>query len=159
MQDADAFGEGSGRREQFLQFASGYLRLGRRAAQHGVDQRGGGMFACLLGEFHRFAHRCMRRDAPEIAQLVEAQAQSDQNFEIEPSGRAVEVALEQEIQKPLPAQDSQGEFGRQRGIGPADARSQPREFSTSGRVGASVATRHRTSNAIWRAGEMGIGKL
>ena len=51
--------------------------------QHGIDEARGGALARALDEFHAGGHGGVRRDALQVAKLVDAHAQRDAHFGVE----------------------------------------------------------------------------
>ena len=61
----------------------GRQRIFGEFAEDGVDERGGGSFAGAFHQFDAFVKGGAMRDAVEIAELIESEAQGDQDFRIE----------------------------------------------------------------------------
>jgi hypothetical protein len=117
VRDAEAFGGREVRRQEFF---NGRFRFRGGAAQNGVDEGGGGGFAGALDQFDGFVDGSARGNLFKKAQLVEAQAQSERDGEIEAFDGFLELALEKKIEEAAPAQDAQGELGGERGVGGLD---------------------------------------
>ena len=82
-------------------------------SQNCVDQACGGSFVNALYQFHAFPDGGMRRNAIEIAKLINAHAKSDLDVGI---GRARDAASDQIIQLGLIAQASEDDLGGEAGI-------------------------------------------
>ena len=82
-------------------------------AQNRVHQSGGGRFVRALHQFDAFADGGMRRDAIEIAQLVDAHAQSDADFGLR---RARDTASDQIVELGLVAEASEDDFRGEAGV-------------------------------------------
>ena len=52
-------------------------------AEDRVDEGGGGGFAGALYQFHAFVEGGSARDTVEIEELIETEAQGDQDFQVE----------------------------------------------------------------------------
>ena len=82
-------------------------------SQNGVDQSGGGRFVSALHQLDAFTDGGMRRDAIEIAKLINAHPQSDANFRV---GRTRNAASDQIIELGLIAEASEDDLGSEAGI-------------------------------------------
>ena len=82
-------------------------------SQNGVDQSGSRRFVSALHQFDAFTDGGMRRDAIEIAELINAHAKSDADFRI---GRARNAASDQIIELGLIAEASEDDLGGEPGI-------------------------------------------
>jgi len=84
-----------------------------RFPQNGVDQCRGGRFVRALHQLDAFADGGMRRDAIEIAQLIDAHAESDADLGL---GRAGNTASDQIIELRLVAEASENDFRGEAGV-------------------------------------------
>ena len=82
-------------------------------SQDRVDQSRGGRFVNALHQLHAFTDGGMRRNAIEIAELINAHAKSDLDFRI---GRARDAASDQIIELGLIAEASKDDLGGEAGI-------------------------------------------
>lgn len=86
------------------------------AAEDGVDERRGGGFAGALDEVDGVVDGSAGRDALEEVELVEAEAEGERDGEVELRDGLFEMRLEQGIEEAALAEDSEGEFGGERGV-------------------------------------------
>lgn len=113
VKNAQAFGRWkTGRKEsgdRRGEFSSG-------AAKDCVDERGRGRLACHFHHLDGFVNSSARRNSFEEAKLIKPQSQGEDNLKIETVERLFEMALDEEVEKATPAENAEGQFGRQRGI-------------------------------------------
>ena len=72
-------------------------------AQDGVDEAGGGAFACAFDEFDGGGDGGVGGDAVEVAELEDAEAEGDADFGVELDGAAGEV-VDEEVELELVAE-------------------------------------------------------
>ena len=84
---------------------------GGEFAQDCVDEGSGGAFAGALYQFDTFVESGALRDAIEPEELIEGQAQGDENFEVEFRKRLGRGGRDFGVEARTPAEDSHDEFG------------------------------------------------
>ena len=85
-------------------------------AQHGIHEWRGGALVRAFDQFHAFGHGGVGGNAVQIAQLENAHAQGDANFEIELRLRTPREMGDQEIELALITQASEDQSFGERGI-------------------------------------------
>lgn len=94
--------------------------FGGGLAKHSVDERGGGGFARLLYEFHRFVDGGTSGNLVEEAKLIGPEAKRQRHGKIDTVERFFHMALEKKIEQAAPAKDAHREFGGERRVGRVD---------------------------------------
>src|SRR5580692_9936859 len=121
MQDAKAIGNRHACRNHLIErFPRGTDRLfavaSRRAPQDRIYQGSRRGFARSLHQLHRFIYRRACWNAFEKAKLVETHAERKRHRQIELCDRFLELAIEQEIEKPAPAKHAESDLGSECGV-------------------------------------------
>ena len=96
---------------EVVQFPLERVAFAQTTAQDGIDESGLRAAAQLPGQLHRFIHGSVIGDAVEEEDLVEAQAQQDQECEFLLS--IVRPAADEPVECGLPANDAEDQFLRQ----------------------------------------------
>ena len=87
-------------------------------AQYSIHEGSGGSFASALHEFDTFVEGGALGDAIEPEELIDGQAQGDENFECRVWTEAARRRWQSSaVEARAPAEDAHDEFGRQRVIG------------------------------------------
>ena len=126
------------------QFPLEGVAFAQAAAQDGIDESGLRAAAELPGQFHRFIHRRVIGDAVEPEDLVEAQAQQDQQREL--LLPIVRPAADEPVERGLPADDAEDQFLRQTAIRRREHDAGPRQFRFEEMLGPAFALRVADQN-------------
>ena len=85
-------------------------------AQDRVGETGRRTLSRALDQLYAFMNRGMRGDTLQIAQLVDAHAQRNADFQIEARGAAARIVLDQEIELRPKAQYAESDLRGEAGI-------------------------------------------
>lgn len=87
---------------------------GKRLAEDGVDQAGGGTLAGTFDEFDTFDNGGVRGDAGKVEELVEADAEGDADFGVKAGFGSAEV--DEVVELGLVAEGSEDDLGGETGV-------------------------------------------
>ncbi len=114
-------GQSFGGREFVLRRVLLVLRRDGEFAQDSIDERSGGALAGAFHQFDAFVESGALRNAIEPAELIEGEAQGDENFEFEFGKGLRGGGGDFVVQARTPAENAHDEFGGECVIGSGEA--------------------------------------
>src|SRR5688500_17180490 len=92
------------------------MAIAKRRSQDRVDEPGGALLSGAARQVHGIVHDRRRRNAVEMKQLIEAEADDQQDVGVEPGNRPAGEMLDEVVEAPLPPQRAGHDVRRERAI-------------------------------------------